>query len=123
MISALAFHQITTQIPHQIDLALPKGTWTPKLDHPPLRIYRFSGEAMTEGIQTHEMDGISVRIFSPEKTLADCFKFRNRIGLDVALEALRMHRRRGRLDLTALARYAAIDRVTVVMRPYLEALL
>lgn len=123
LISALAFHQITTQIPHEIDLAVPKGAWTPRLDHPPLRVYRFSGKAMTDGIETHDVGGVSVRVFSPEKTLADCFKFRHKIGVDVAIEALRMYWRRGRADVAALTRFAEIDRVSVVMRPYLEAML
>jgi len=123
LISALSFHHITTQIPHEVDLALPKGAWTPTLQHPPLRIYRFSGKAMTEGVETHEVSAVEVRVFSAEKTLADCFKFRNKIGLDVAVEALRMYWRRGRTDIAAITRFAKIDRVDTVMQPYLEAML
>ncbi|MCP3905199.1 MAG: transcriptional regulator [Planctomycetes bacterium] len=123
LVSALAFHQITTQIPHAVDLALPKGAWTPRLEHPPVRTYRFGGKAMSEGIETHDVSHVSVRIFSAEKTLADCFKFRHKIGLDIAIEALRMYWRRGRADLSAITRFAEIDRVTAVMRPYLEAML
>lgn len=123
LISALSFHQITTQIPHEVDLALPKGAWTPALQHPPLRIYRFSGNAMTEGVETHEVSAVEVRVFSAEKTLADCFKFRNKIGLDVAVEALRMYWRRGRTDIAGITRFAKIDRVETVMQPYLEAML
>ena len=123
LVSALAFHQITTQIPHAVDLALPKGAWKPRLEHPPLRTYRFSGKAMTEGVETHDISHVNVRIFSAEKTLADCFKFRHKIGLDIALEALRMYWRRSRADVSAITRFAEIDRVTAVMRPYLEAML
>jgi predicted transcriptional regulator of viral defense system len=123
LISALAFHRMTTQIPHQIDLAIPKGAWTPRLEHPPVQIYRFGGRSMTEGIERHDVGGVIVRLFSVEKTLADCFKFRNKIGLDVAIEGLRMYWRRGRPDLRAITRFAQIDRMTTVMRPYLEAML
>jgi predicted transcriptional regulator of viral defense system len=123
LVSALAFHELTTQIPRHIDLALPKGSWSPRLDHPPLCIYRFGGKSMTEGIQRHRIDGIGVRVFAPEKTLADCFKFRNRIGKDTAVEALRMYWRRGRADLESILRFAEIDRVTRVIRPYLESML
>jgi len=123
LISALALHGITTQIPHAVDIALPPGKWAPVIDHPPIRVYRFSGDALTEGVQEHERDGVTIRVYSPEKTLADCFKFRNKIGLDVAVEALRMYRRERRTDIQAIMRYAEIDRVSKVMRPYLEAVL
>lgn len=123
LISALSFHRITTQIPHAVDLALPPGAWTPRLEHPPLRTYRFGGRAMTEGVETHVISHVDVRVFSAEKTLADCFKFRHKIGLDVAIESLRMYWRRGRPDLSAITRFAEIDRVTAVMRPYIEVML
>lgn len=124
LISALALHGITTQIPHVVDIALPPGKWAPVLDHPPVKVYRFSGKAMTEGIEERKLDEVTVRVFNAEKTLADCFKFRNKIGLDVAVEAVRMYRSdRRRPDLAAIMRYAEIDRVTKVMRPYLESLL
>ena len=87
LVSALAFHELTTQIPHEVHVALPRGTEEPRLAHPPIKTYRFTGGAFTEGVETHELDGVSVRIYSPEKTLADCFKFRNKIGLDTAVEA------------------------------------
>ena len=90
LISALAFHELTTQIPHEVHLALPRGTEEPRLDHPPIKTYRFTDEAFTEGVEIHEIDGVKVRIYSPEKTLADCFKFRNKVGLDTALEAIRL---------------------------------
>lgn len=123
LISALSFHELTTQIPHEVHVALPSGAEEPRLDHPPMRTYRFSGEAFTEGIETHEFDSVNVRIYNPEKTLADCFKFRNRIGLDTAVEAVRFYRDRRPVRIDKLMRYAAICRVKKVIRPYLEAIL
>jgi predicted transcriptional regulator of viral defense system len=123
LISALAFHELTTQIPHRVDLALPPGARTPKLDHPPIQVYRFSGRSMTEGVDVHEIGGTSVRIFSAPKTVADCFKFRNRIGADVAVEALRAYLRHRGSRVDDLLRFADIDRVRRVMTPYLEATL
>ncbi len=123
LISALAFHEITTQIPHEVHVALPRGAEEPRLDHPPIKTYRFTGEAFTEGVETHELDGVSVRIYSPEKTLADCFKFRNKIGLDTAVEAVRFYRERRNVKVDELMRYAEICRVKKIIRPYLEAIL
>jgi hypothetical protein len=94
LISALAFHEITTQIPHEVHVAVPRGAEEPRLDHPPIKTYRLTGESFTEGVEVHKLDGVRVRIYSPEKTLADLFKFRNRIGLDTALEAIRFYARR-----------------------------
>ena len=121
LISALSFHELTTQIPHEVHLAIPRNARTPKLKFPPLQIFRFSQDAFEAGIETHTIDGVAVRIYSPEKTLADCFKFRNKIGLDVALEALRAYRRRSRPRLQAVLDYARRCRVEKVIRPYLEA--
>jgi predicted transcriptional regulator of viral defense system len=123
LISALAFHELTTQIPHAVHVALPRGAEEPRVDHPPIKTYRFTGEAFTEGVEVHELDGIGVRIYSPEKSLADCFKFRNKIGLDTALEAVRLYRERSRVKVDDLMRYSAVCRVTKVIRPYLEAIL
>ena len=123
LISALAFHELTTQIPHEVHVAVPRGAEEPRLDYPPIKTYRFSGEAFTEGVEIHKLDGVGVRVYSPEKTLADCFKFRNKIGLDTAVEALRFYRERRRLKVDDLLRYAAICRVKKSIRPYLEALL
>jgi len=123
LISALSFHELTTQIPHEVHVALPSGAEEPRLDHPPIRTYRFAGQSFTEGAETHEVDGVAVRIYSPEKTLADCFRFRNRIGLDTAIEALRSYRERGSIKVDELMRYASICRVKTVIRPYLEAIL
>ncbi len=123
LISALAFHELTTQIPHEVHVSLPRGAEEPRLDHPPIKIYRFTGKAFTEGVEIHEVDGVAVRIYGPEKTLADCFKFRNKIGLDTAIEAIRFYRERRNVNVDELMRYAAICRVEKIIRPYLEALL
>ena len=123
LISALSFHEITTQIPHEIYLAISRNAEAPRIDHPPVRIFWFAGKAFTEGIETHRLDGVPVRIYNKEKTLVDCFKYRNKIGMDTVLEALRLYREQGRIDVQALLRYAEIRRVRDVIRPYLEAVL
>jgi predicted transcriptional regulator of viral defense system len=123
LISALAFHQITTQIPHEVQVALQRGAELPRLEYPPIKLYWFKDQAFTAGVDTHKLDGVDIRIYSPEKTLADCFKFRNKIGLDTAVEAVRFYRERRSVNVDALMRYAAICRVEKVMRPYLEAIL
>ena len=121
LISALAFHELTTQIPHVVHLALPRTARRPKLEFPPLQIYRFSGRAFQAGIEAHTIEGIGVRVYSPEKTLADCFKYRNKIGLDVALEALRAYGARRGANFQQVLEYARVCRVEKVIRPYLEA--
>jgi len=123
LISALAFYELTTQIPHEVHVALLRGAEEPRLDHPPIKTYRFTGEAFTEGVEAHELDGVSVRIYSPEKTLADCFKFRNQVGLDTVMEAVRFYRERRSIKVDDLMRYAGICRVKKIIRPYLEAIL
>lgn len=122
LISALAYHELTTQIPHDIYLALKMGARTPKLDHPPIRTFHFSGKAFTEGIEERKVDGVPFRIYSPEKTLADCFKYRSIVGLDTALEALRAYWRKRGAKVDELVKYAKICRVDNVMKPYLEAI-
>ncbi len=123
LISALAWHELTTQIPHEVYLALPRGAEPPRLDHPPIRVFWFTGRAFSEGIETHEVDGVPVRIYGVEKTLADCFKYRNKIGLDTAVEALKRYVGSRRVQVDKLMAFARICRVEKVMRPYLEALL
>ncbi|MGZ6208489.1 MAG: type IV toxin-antitoxin system AbiEi family antitoxin domain-containing protein [Syntrophales bacterium] len=123
LISALSYHEMTTEIPHQIYLALPRGAEPPRMDYPPLRIFWFSGPAFEEGIENHDVDGIHIMVYSPEKTLADCFKYRNKIGLDVVLEALKFYRQRKRFKVDELMRYARICRVEKVMRPYVQTIL
>ena len=121
LISALAFHELTTQIPHVVHLALPRNARTPKLEFPPLQVYRFSADAFKAGIETHSIEGIDVRVYSAEKTLADCFKYRNKIGLDVALEALQAYRSRRGARMQRVLEFARICRIETVIRPYLEA--
>jgi len=123
LVSALAFHEITTQIPHEVYLALKRGAERPRLAYPPVRVFWYSEPSATEGVEIHEVDGIGIRIYSPEKTLADCFKYRNKIGLETAIEALRLYRSRKRVRVDDLMRFARVCRVVPVMRPYLEALL
>lgn len=123
LLSALRFHELTTQAPFEVWLALPATARTPRPDSLPLRVMRFSQEALNEGIEEHIIEGVLVRVYSPAKTVADCFKFRNKIGLDVALEALRETWRAHRATLDDLWRYAEVCHVTTVMRPYLESLI
>jgi predicted transcriptional regulator of viral defense system len=121
LVSALAYHEITTQIPHSVSVAVPRESRQPSLDYPPLSVHRFSDLAFRAGIEEHQIDGVSVKIYSPEKTLADCFKFRNKIGMDVVLEALKLYKARKQFNLEALLKYAKVCRVEKVMHPYLEA--
>lgn len=123
LISALAYHQLTTQVPHEVYVALVKGAKAPRIDYPPVRLFWFSGAAFTEGIETRKVDGLPVRIYSPEKTIADCFKFRHKLGMDVVLEALKLWRERRSRQVQTLLTHARHCRVERVMRPYLEAVL
>lgn len=122
LLSALRFHELTTQSPHQVWIAIPHKARPPRMDYPALKIVRFSGAALTEGIEEHTVDDVVVRITSVAKTVADCFKHRNKIGLDVALEALQeaTHGRRGSMD--DIWHFAAVCRVTNIIRPYMESL-
>ena len=122
LLSALRVHGIGTQAPFEVWLAIPQNAPTPRLDQPSLRVVRMSGAALSDGVEVKRIDGVKVPVFSAEKTVADCFKFRNKIGLDVALEALRDAWSQGKLPMDALWRYATIDRVANVMRPYLESI-
>lgn len=123
LISALSYHGITTQIPHAVSLAVPRGARMPSLDSPPIHAYKFSEEAFQAGIETQKIDGVSVRIYCSEKTLADCFKYRNKLGMDVVLEALKLYKSQKTYSLDRLLKYARICRVEKVMKPYLEAIL
>ena len=122
LLSALQFHGLTTQMPHQVWLAIDVKAREPNEPNLPLRIMRFSGAALNEGVEEHEVEGVRVRVYSPAKTVVDCFKFRNKIGLDVALEALRDCRRQHRCSNDELWKYAKVCRQTNVMQPYMEAL-
>jgi len=121
LLSALRFHDLTTQSPHEVWIALERSAWSPKLEHLNLRIVRFSGIAFEEGHQEHIIEGVPVQITSPAKTVADCFKYRNKISIDVALEALREVRRKRLCTMGELMRFARICRVANVMKPYLES--
>jgi predicted transcriptional regulator of viral defense system len=123
LISALEFHHITTQIAHRVWIAIENKRWEPKFEYPPLEIVRFTGVAFSFGVDNHEVDRVKVRIYNPAKTVADCFKFRNRVGLDVALEALRETWRSRKATMNELWEAAKICRVANVMRPYLEAVI
>ena len=123
LISALAFHEITTQIPHEVYISLKRGAEPPRLKHPPIRIFWFTGPAFTEGIETHQVDGIDIRVYGAAKTVTDCFKYRNKLGLDTALEALKFFLRDRKGSPDELMRFARVSRVEKVIRPYIEALL
>ncbi|MEW6737693.1 MAG: type IV toxin-antitoxin system AbiEi family antitoxin domain-containing protein [Acidobacteriota bacterium] len=124
LISALAFHDLTTVIPNAVYIALPNKAWRPTLSRPSIKIFWFSGAALTEGIDIHLIDGVKVNIYNPAKTVADCFKYRNKIGLSVALEALKEYRKRkGKgYQIKDLLYYARICRVERIIIPYLEAI-
>ncbi|HSI47163.1 MAG TPA: type IV toxin-antitoxin system AbiEi family antitoxin domain-containing protein [Ideonella sp.] len=121
LLSALQIHEIGTQLPHEVWIALPEATQTPALSYPPLRIARLRGAAYSDGIQTVADQGAPIRVYSAAKTVTDCFKFRNKIGLDVALEALKDAWRSRKVSMAELSRFARINRVERVMQPYLEA--
>ena len=123
LISALSFHNLTTQIPYRVYIALPRSVKAPRIEYPPLDIIYLSLNPYITGIEEHLMDGVVVRIYNREKTVADCFKFRNKIGQEIALEALRDYLRLPDRQINFLLEYASIDRVENIMRPYLEALL
>ncbi len=123
LISSLSFHELTTQLPHFVYLAIEEKAHSPRIETVDVKVFRFSGDAFTQGIEKHDVDGIEVRVYSPAKTVADCFKFRNKIGLDVAIEALRDCLRQRSVKVDDLVHYARICRVERVMRPYMEAML
>ena len=122
LLSALRFHELTTQNPWQIWLAIEQKAWRPKDAPVALRLVHLSPRAFSAGVEEHSIEGVPVRVYSAAKTVADCFKFRNKIGLDVAIEALRDYRRTHRAGLDDLWRFAKVCRVTTVIRPYLEAM-
>ena len=122
LLSALQFHGIGTQLPSQVWIAIDRRAHQPSLRYPPLRVVRYTGAALTEGVGSHRREGRTVRVYGVAKTLADCFKYRNKIGLDVALEALRDAWQSRKVTMDALDHYARICRVQRVLRPYLEAL-
>lgn len=122
LLSALSFHRLGTQTPHEVWLAIDRKAARPLTEQLPLHVVRFSGRALTDEVERHRVEGVEVRVYSAEKTVADCFKYRNKVGLDVALEALREYLRRRDRDIDRLHRCALLCRVDRVMRPYLEAM-
>ncbi len=122
LLSALRFHGLTTQNPIEVWMAIDHKGWRPRIEHPPLRLVFLSGAALSEGIETHDVGGVPVRVYSAAKTVADCFKFRNKIGTDIAVEALRDYRRSHPRKLDAVWRFAVVDRVRRIVTPYLESL-
>lgn len=127
LISALSFHNLTTEIPHKVYLALPGPgaiVATPKdYKNPPIKVFRFSGEAFSEGVETHKQGKVSIKVYNPAKTIADCFKFRNRIGLDVSIEALKFYCTSKLYDVSQLSYYSKICRVEKIIKPYLQTIL
>lgn len=122
LLSALSYHEIGTQNPHQIWMAIDRSMRKPKVDYPPIRIFRFSGPSLKEGIEEKKVEGVSVRVYNPAKTVADCFKYRNKVGIDVAIEALKECWRSRRSTIDELVHYAKICRVRNIMQPYIEAI-
>jgi predicted transcriptional regulator of viral defense system len=122
LVSALSYHGITTQIPHQVFVAIKQGARSSSLDFPPVSIHRFSPESHSAGIEIHKIDKVPVKIYNIEKTLVDCFKFRNKIGADVFLEALKFYKSRKKIRIKQIIDFARICKVETVMRPYIETL-
>ena len=122
LLSALQFHDLTTQSPHEVWMAIGEKTWKPKVEFPKIRFHRFSGKALTQGIEKHVIEGVPMQVFNIPKTVADCFKYRNKIGLDVAMEALGDVLRRRKCKRDDLYRFGKICRVANIMRPYMEAM-
>ena len=122
LLSALRFHHLTTQAPFEVWLAIGEKAWLPKLDYPPLHIVRFAGSALTAGVEKHALQGATIRVTDPARTVVDCFKYRNKIGLDVAIEALRDCWKQKKATMEQLYRAAQTRRMANVMRPYMESL-
>jgi predicted transcriptional regulator of viral defense system len=123
LISALAFHDLTEDVPHAVHVALPRGAEQPRLDHPPLHVVRLRAPSFAAGVEVHEVDGVDLRVYAPAKTVADCFQFRKQVGLDTALGALKALRRRRGFEPEPLLKFAAVCRVERLVRRYLEAIL
>lgn len=122
LISALSFHDITTQIPRRVDIAIKAKVWPTKIDHPPVEYYYFSPASHQAGVEEHHIDGVAVKVYSREKTIADCFKFRSRLGTDVCTEAIELYKEQQKPNISKIMEYARIDRVQNVIKPYLESL-
>lgn len=122
LVSALAYHDATNEVPHEVQIALPRATKAPRIDHPPVRAFWFSGPALSEGIQVVAVDGVTVRIYDLPKTVVDCFRFRNKLGLEVAVDALNQALRRKGVKPADVLRYARLCRIESVILPYVEAI-
>lgn len=122
LLSALRFHGLTTQNPFEVWIMIGRKARHPAIEHPQIRVVLASGAALTEGVNIHEIEGVDVRVSTPAKTVADCFKYRSKVGTDVAVEALRDCWRQGKATMDEIHRYAKIDRVANLMRPYMESL-
>jgi predicted transcriptional regulator of viral defense system len=123
LMTAMVFHRLTTQVPHAVEIALSRTARTPRLDHPPLQVFRFSPASLRAGIEIHAVDGMPIQIYSREKTLADVFKYRHKLGQDLALEALRTYHSQPKPDYQKVLEYARTCRMENIMRPYLEAVM
>ncbi|MCC5925602.1 MAG: type IV toxin-antitoxin system AbiEi family antitoxin domain-containing protein [Bacteroidetes bacterium] len=121
--SALDFHEMTKEIPHKIHIAIARTQRDPKIDYPPIQVFRFANKSLIEGIERHIVDGLTIQVYNPAKTIADCFKFRNKIGIDIALEALRTGFEKKNIEIKKLLYYAKICRVESIMKPYIETYL
>lgn len=122
LISALAFHDATDEVPHEVHFALPRGSKAPRIDHPPLRVFWFSGPALSEGVEVVQVDGVDLRVYDLPKTVVDCFRFRNKLGLDVAVGALEEALRRKSVRPAEVLRYARLCHIESVILPYVEAM-
>ena len=123
LVSALAFHNLTTQIPHTIWIAVKRDASRPRINCPPISIHQFSAQSFSSGIDKHIIDKIPVKIYNPEKTIVDCFKFRNKIGMNIVLEALAFYKERKKFNSVRLLRYAKICRIENIMKPYIESIM
>lgn len=122
LFTALQIHELTTQIPRKIWIAMPIDSHLPKIDYPPIKMVKYTGKAYSEGVEIQQSDGIDYRVYNVAKTIADCFKHRNKIGIDIAIEALKDAYGKNKVTTDELWHYAKICRVANVMRPYLEAI-
>jgi len=123
LLSSLSFHEATSEIPTHVDMAIPRGTRANRIKYPPIRFYQFATEIWKAGIEEHKIEGSKIRVYSLSKTIADCFKFRNKIGIDVARDALKVAVREKGIEPKEIMRYAKICRVDNIIKPILEAML
>ena len=121
LVSALRFHGLTDENPHEISVAVKHGSHPPKIEYPPVQFFVFSGLAYSSGVESHSVNGTELRVYSIEKTIADCFKYRNKIGLDIAVSALQDAVKKGKVNYNSLWESAKICRVSKIIRPYMEA--